>query len=70
MNDVVASLKELKNMAPRVIVYCTTLDIYADLYAHFHLELGDGSYGAETASDNRLFGMFHANTPHHNKDVL
>ena len=51
LNDVVASLKELKNMAPRVIVYCRTLDICADLYAHFQFELGDGSYyppGAET----------------------
>ena len=73
LNDVVASLKEMKNMAPCVIVYCRTLDICADLYAHFHFELGDGSYyppGAETVSDNRLFGMFHANTPQHNKDVI
>ena len=73
LNDVVMSLKELKNMAPRVIVYCRTLDVCADLYAHFHFELGDGSYfppEAERISDNCLFGMFHANTPQHNKEVV
>ena len=72
-SSVVTSVKELKNMAPRVIVYCRTLDICADLYAHFHFELGDGSYyppGAKRISDNRLFGMFHANTSQHNKEVI
>ena len=37
----------------------------ADLYAHFHAELGSDSYyppDAPHISDNRLFGMFHANT--------
>lgn len=73
MNDIVMSLKQLKNMAPRVIVYCRSLDVCADLYAHFHYELGDESYyppGAEKVSNNRLFGMFHANTPLHNKEVV
>ena len=73
LNDIVMSLKKVKNTAPRVIVYCRTLDACADLYAHFHFELGDGSYyppGAEQVSDNRLFGMFHANTPQHNKQVV
>ena len=73
LNGLVVSLKQLKNMAPRVIVYCRALDVCADLYAHFHFELGDGSYyppGAERVSDNRLFGMFHANTPQHNKEVV
>ena len=72
LNGVVVSLKQLKNMAPRIIVYCRILDVCADLYAHFHFELGDGSYypGAERVSDNRLFGMFHANTPQHNKEVV
>ena len=32
LNDVVASLKELKNMAPRVIVYCRTLDICVPIF--------------------------------------
>ena len=50
-----------------------TLDVCADLYAYFHYELGDQSYyppGAERISDNRPFGMFHASTPQHNKDVI
>jgi len=45
----------------------------ANLYAHFHYELGDNSYhppGSEKLSDDRLFGMFHANNPQHNKDVI
>ena len=45
----------------------------ADLYAHFHYKLGIDSYyppGADAISDNRLFGMFHANTPQHNKEVI
>ena len=73
MEPVVTSLKELKNLAPRVLVYCRTLDMCADLYAHFHYELNDLSYyppGAERTSDNRLFGMYHASTPQHNKDVI
>ena len=39
LNGVVMSLKELKKMAPRVIVYCRTLDVCADLYVHLHFEL-------------------------------
>ena len=73
MKDVVESLKRFKNCAPRVIVYCRTLDMCANLYAHFHYELGDSSYylpGSEKISDNRLFGMYHANTPEHNKVIL
>ena len=64
--------KKLIN-APRVIVYCRCLNMCSDLYAHFHYELGASSYyppGVPEVSDNRLFGMFHANTPQHNKDVI
>lgn len=46
-------------MAPCVIVYCHSLDMCVDLYAHFHYELGNDSYyppGADATSDN------HANT--------
>ena len=56
-----------------MIVYCRTLNTCSDLYAHFHHELGEASYypfGAPQISDNRLFGMYHSNTPHHNKDVI
>lgn len=73
MQPVLSSLKEKKNLAPRVLVYCHTLDVCSDLYAYFHDELGDDSYyppGAEHVSDNRLFGMFHFKTPKHNKDVI
>ena len=73
LKTVICSLKERKNRAPRVVIYCRTLDICADLYAHFHYELGDDSYyppGSHKISDNRLFGMFHANTPQYNKEVI
>ncbi len=45
----------------------------ADLSAYFHYELADDSYyspGAAHVSDNRLFGMYHSNTPQHNKDMI
>ena len=45
----------------------------ADLYAHFHFELGELSYhpkGVPEISDNRLFGMFHSRTSEHNKEVI
>ena len=45
----------------------------ADLYAFFLSCLGDESYYPPDAlkiSDNRLFGMYHANTPSHNKEVI
>ena len=67
--DFVELLTELRlnNISmPRVIVYCTSLNVCSDLYAHFHYELGSSSYyqlGAPQLSDNRLFGMYHASTP-------
>lgn len=70
---VINSLREQKVNAPRVIVYCRSLDTCANLYAHFHYELGDESYfppGSDRISTYRLFGMFHANTPEHNKEVI
>ena len=45
----------------------------AKLFARFLYNLGSASYyppGADQVSDNRLFGMFHSNTPQHNKDVI
>ena len=66
-------LKEHRNSAPRVIVYCPSLNICADLYATFHFELGQDSYhppGAEQVSNNHLFGMYHSNTPQYNKEVI
>ena len=39
LQPLLLSLKEQKDQAPRVIVYCHSLNICADLYAHFHFEL-------------------------------
>ena len=67
------SLRDNLYLTPRVIVYCRSLDLCSALYAHFHYELADASYyppGAVQRSENRLFGMFHSNTPQHNKDVI
>ena len=45
-----------------------------DLFAHFSYSLGEAnSYFppyAEHISDNRLYGMFHAKTPDHNKEAI
>ena len=68
-----SSLKEKTSKTPRVLVYCQSLDTCADLYAHFHAELAEASYyppGSPHLSNYRLFGMFHAHTPQHNKDVI
>ena len=39
------------------------------MYAHFRAELGSFSL-SQHLSDYRLFGMYHSNTPQHNKDVI
>ena len=73
MDHVVHSLKQHKSRAPRVLVYCCPLDTCAILYAHFLYELGDDSYhssGADKVCENRLFSMYQANTPDHNKEVI
>ena len=73
LDHVLSSLRNHSITAPRVIVYCQSLDMCADLYAHFHYELGYSSYypaGSPHLSDHRLFGMFHSCTPQHNKDVI
>ena len=41
MLSVVQSLKDLRSNAPRVLIYCRSLDMCANLYAHFLYELGD-----------------------------
>ena len=73
MQPILHSLRVQRKQAPRALVYCRSLNTCSDLYAYFHHELGDSSYwpdGAPHLSDNRLFGMFHSNTPQHNKDVI
>ena len=67
------TLKERLIDTHRVIVYCRTLMICADLFSHFSYEMGKSQYyppGAPEWSENHLFGMFHASTRHHSKDVI
>ncbi len=71
--EVVDDLMENGVRARRLLVYCRSLDMCADLYAHFHCSLGESSYypsGSPTLSDYRLFGMYHSKTPQHNKEVI
>ena len=47
--------------------------ICADLFSRFSYEMGKSQYYSPSAperSENRLFGMFHASTPQHSKDVI
>ena len=69
--DFSSTLKEKQIDTPRVIVYCRTLMICADLFSRFSYEKGKGQYYPLTElSENCLFGMFHASTPQHSKDVI
>ena len=73
MEHLVRCLRMYGSRTERVIVYCRSLDMCADLYEHFHNALGEMSYyppGSMQVSDNRLFGMYHSNTPPHNKEVI
>ena len=74
LKHMVDDLRINKNMTSRVIIYCRSYNLCSDLYAFFLTSLGeDHSYfpsGAPKISDNRLFGMYHANTPTHNKEVI
>ena len=73
LSFLLSTVKERLIKTPRVIIYCSALSMCADLYAHFHYELGTASYfppGSPQLSANRLFGMYHAKTPQHNKDVI
>ena len=59
--------------ANRALVYCQSLNMCSDLYAHFLYELGDQSYyppGVDKVACNRLFGMYHSGTADHNKAVI
>lgn len=73
IQPLVDNLRLCKQMMPSVIVYCRSLNLCSDLYAFFLTSLREHSYyplGAQQVSDNRLFGMFHAHTPAHNKQVI
>lgn len=73
LDEVLSSLRMKAIAAPRVIVYCPSLNVCSELFAHFNYELGEASFyplGADHVSDHRLFGMFHANTRQHQKEVI
>ena len=55
-------------------MYCQSLNMCSDLYAHYLYELGDSSYypqlDAPKLCTNILFGMYHSGTADHNKNVI
>ena len=69
-SESVSTLKEKQKDTLRVVVYCRTLMICADLFSHFSYEMGKSQYYPPSVPENRLFGMFHASTPQHSKDVI
>ena len=65
LKPLIDSLVTDSNKAKRVLVYCKSLNTVADLFATFQYALGRNSFhppDADPISDNRLFGMYHANT--------
>ena len=68
-----STLKEKQKDTLRIVVYCRTLMICADLFSRFSYEMRKSQNyppSAPELSKNRLFGMFHASTPQHSKDVI
>ena len=69
-SESLSTLKEKQKDTLRVVVYCRTL---TDLFSRFSYEMRKSQYyppSAPELSENRLFGMFHASTPQHSKDVI
>ena len=72
ISESLITFKEKQKDTLRVIVYCRTLMICADLFSRFSNEMGKSQYyppSAPELSENRLFGMFYASTQH-SKDVI
>ena len=66
-SDLLSMLWQKLVRTPLVIVYCQTLMMCADLFAHFKYEMGsDQCYppGSPELSDNRLFGMTIVSSKH------
>ena len=64
-SESLSTLKEKQKDTLRIVVYCRTLMICADLFSRFSYEMGKSQYyppSAPELSENRLFGMFHAST--------
>lgn len=71
--SVLSTLKTQRVNAPHVHVYTRSLNDCAELFATFQESLGRCQYwpdGATEISDNRIFGMFHASTTKHNKELI
>ena len=67
----VSTLRERAVHAPRVLIYCQSLDMCAELYAHFHHKLQEASYYPQDSMTTAcLVCMFHSSTCQHNKDVV
>ena len=64
-SESLSTLKEKQKDTLRVVVYCRTLMICADLFKSQYYPPS-----APELSENRLFGMIHASTPQHSKDVI
>lgn len=72
MQPLVESLKQYNVDAPCKNCILQIFE-HADLYAHFHYTLGNESYypsGATKTCENRLFAMYRAHTPKHNREVV
>ena len=72
-SESLSTLKEKQKDTLRVVVYCRTLMIYADLFSRFSYEMGKSQYyppSAPELGENRLFGMCHASTPQHRVDTI
>lgn len=73
LHDVVESVRFCRDRAPRVLIYCRSRNMCADIFSHFLYKLGSASYhplGADQKSNNRLFAMFHAGTIPRLKDFV
>lgn len=73
LDHVLCSLRSNGVNAPRVLIYCQSLSMCSDLFAHFNFELGEDSFyppGSAHVSEHRLYGMYHSGTTQHNKDVV
>ena len=73
LSESLSTLKEKQKDTLRVVVYCRTMMICADLFSRFSYEMGKSQYyppSPPELSENHLFGLFHATTPQHSKDVI
>lgn len=65
LKDTVEAVCKYQIHSPRVLIYCQSRNMCADIFSHFLYALGSASYhpaGADHKSHNRLFAMFHAGT--------